>query len=204
MIIQILFNFINNLEIVKVTKFVSDPDKELSIWSDKTCNFALEAQLLCQAGLELRDIDVESPVETQGRRQRRNNLRDQAVQVGVGRTLNIQVAAADVVQSLVVDLVGDVGVLQQGVHAQHGVVGLDDSGGDLRAAPDREGDLGLLAVVNGQALQHQAAQTGTRTTTDSMIDHESLQPGAEIGRNGIVRISSDKFLMKTTTKTILV
>merc|ERR1719487_1258661 len=135
-----------------------------------------------QVGLELRDIDVQGTVEPQGRRQRRYDLGDQTVQVGVGRALDVQVAAADVVQRLVVDLVGHIGVLQQGVDAQHGVVGLDNGGGHLRATPHSEGDLGLLTVVHGQALQHQATQTGSRTTTDSVVDHESLETGTVVSQ----------------------
>merc|ERR1719272_2815357 len=105
-----------------------------------------------QVGLELGDIHVQRTVETQGGGQGRDDLRDQTVQVRVRGTLNVQVAAANIVQSLVVDLVGHIGVLEQRVHAQHRVVGLDHGGGDLRAAPHGEGDLGLLTVVDGQTL----------------------------------------------------
>ena len=95
-----------------------------------------------QIGLELSDIDVQGTIETKGRGQRGDNLSDQAVQVGVGGALDVEVAAADVVQSLVVDLVGDIGVLEERVDTQDGVVGLDNGGGDLGAAPDGERDLG--------------------------------------------------------------
>ena len=50
-------------------------------------------------------------------------------------------------------------MFQQRVHTQHRVVRLDAGRGDLRARPHREGDLRLLAVVNGEALQEQAAET---------------------------------------------
>ena len=109
-------------------------------------------------------------------------------------------------------------MLQQGVDAQHGVVGLDNGGGDLAkqdarfvrlsvstgsksrfnrqqplpkcttatrtnlgARPDG-GDLGLLAVVDGQTLQHQAAETGAGTTTDGVVDNEALQTSAVVGQ----------------------
>ena len=55
-----------------------------------------------QVGLELSDIDVQGTVETQRGRQGRDDLSDQAVQVGVRGALDVQVAAADVVQGLVV------------------------------------------------------------------------------------------------------
>ena len=35
---------------------------------------------------------------------------------------------------------------------------------------------------NGQALQHEAAETGAGTTTDGVVDHESLQTSAVVGQ----------------------
>jgi hypothetical protein len=133
-----------------------------------------------EVGLELSDVHVQGAVETQRGCQRRDNLRDQPVQVGVRRTLDVQVAAADVIQGLVVNLVRHVSVLQQGVDAQHTVVGLDNGSRHLWAGPHGEGDLGLLPVVDGEPLQHQAPQTRSRTTTDSMVDHEALETSAVV------------------------
>ena len=56
----------------------------------------------------------------------------QTIKIGVGRALDVQVTAADVVDGLVVDHEGAVGVLQGGVSGQDGVVGLNHSGGDLK------------------------------------------------------------------------
>merc|ERR1719247_1825057 len=119
-------------------------------------------------------------VEPKGGGQRRDDLSDQSVQVRVRGALDVQVAAADVVQRLVVDLVGHIGVLEQRVHAQHGVVRLDHGGGDLRAAPHGERDLGLLAVVDGQTLHHQAPETGAGTTADGVVDQEALEARAVV------------------------
>ena len=44
---------------------------------------------------------------------------------------------------------------------RHGVVRLNHRGGNLRAAPNSEGDLALLAIVDRQALEHEAAKTGS-------------------------------------------
>ncbi len=57
------------------------------------------------------------------------------VEVGVGWALNVQGAAADVVDGLVVEHDRHVCVLQQGVRRQHTVVGLHDSSGHLRRVP---------------------------------------------------------------------
>ena len=51
-------------------------------------------------------------------------------------------------------------MLQERVNAEHRVVRLDARRRDLRARPHREGDLRLLAVVDGEALEEQAAETG--------------------------------------------
>ena len=78
--------------------------------------------------LELCQIDVESAVEAQRRRDGADNLTNQPVQVGVGRSLDVQVATAYVVNGLVVDHEGAVGVLEGRVRRQDRVVRLNDSG----------------------------------------------------------------------------
>ena len=50
------------------------------------------------------------------------DLRQKAVKVRVRRPLDVQVPAADIVKGFVIYLVRDVGVLQERVHAEHGVV----------------------------------------------------------------------------------
>ena len=71
-----------------------------------------------------------------------------------------------------------IGVLQEGVHTQHAIVGLDHGGGDLRARPDGEGDLGLFAVIDGKTLEDQASETGSGSATSGVEHHESLETGA--------------------------
>merc|ERR1719331_3331894 len=89
---------------------------------------------------------------------------------------------ADIVERLIVDLVRDIGVLQEGMHAKHCVVRLDARRGDLRAGPDREGDLGLLAVVDRETLKEQAAKTRTGASTAGVEHHEALEAGAVVGQ----------------------
>ena len=83
---------------------------------------ATRALLRCEGAakhLELRDVHVQGSIEAKGRCQGGNDLGDQAVQVGVGRSLDVQVPAADVIERLVVVHDGHVRVLQQGVNAEH-------------------------------------------------------------------------------------
>ena len=58
---------------------------------------------------------------------------------------------------------------------QHCVIGLYNRGRYLWAAPHCERDLALLAVIHGQTLQHEAAQTGSSATTASVVHAEPLQ-----------------------------
>ena len=54
-----------------------------------------------QVRLELGNVNVECSIKTKRGSQGRDDLGDQSVQVGVGRTFNVKVAATDVVQRLV-------------------------------------------------------------------------------------------------------
>ena len=56
----------------------------------------VDARVGDEVGLELGDVDVEGAVEAQGGGERRDDLRDEAVEVGVGRALDVERAAAAV------------------------------------------------------------------------------------------------------------
>ena len=71
----------------------------------------VDARVWHQVGLKLGQVDVERAVEAQRRRDRADDLRDQPVQVGVRGTLDVQVTPTDVVDRLIVDHEGAVGVL---------------------------------------------------------------------------------------------
>ena len=134
-----------------------------------------------QVGLELVEIDVEGTVETERSGDGRDNLGNQAVEVLVAGAFNTEVAAADVVDGLVVNHETAVGVLKGGVGGEDRVVGLNNGGGVLRSRVDAEFQLGLLAVVNGQTLHQESTKTGTGTTTEGVEDQETLETGAVVG-----------------------
>ena len=81
-----------------------------------------------EVGLELGNIDVQGTIESEGGSERGDNLSNESVQVGVGGSLNVEVTSADVVDSLVVEHNGNIGVLKEGVGGEHGVVRLNDGG----------------------------------------------------------------------------
>jgi len=134
-----------------------------------------------QVSLELSDINVEGTIESEGSSEGGDDLGDESVQVGVGGSLDIEVSAADVVDGLVVEHDGDVGVLKEGVSGEDGVVGLNNSGGDLGGGVDGETELGFLTVIDGKSLEEERSETGSGTTTDGVEDEETLETSALIG-----------------------
>ena len=135
-----------------------------------------------QVGLELRQIHVQGTIETQGSGDGADDLGDQTVQVGIGGTLDVQVTTADVVDGLVVDHEGTVGVLQGGMGGQDGVVGLHHGRGHLWGGVDGELQLGLLAIVDRQTLHEQGGETRAGATTEAVEEQEALETGALIGQ----------------------
>jgi hypothetical protein len=133
-----------------------------------------------QVGLEFRQVDVEGTIKAEGSSDGGDDLSNETVEVGVGGALNVQVATANVIDGLVVNHEGTVRVLKGGVGGENAVVGLNNSSGDLRSGVDREFELGLLAVVNGQTLHQQGTETGTGTTTEGVEDQETLETSAVV------------------------
>jgi len=134
-----------------------------------------------KVGLELGEIDVQSTIEAERSRQRRHNLSNETVEVGVSGSLDIQVAAAHVVESFVVKTEGAVGVLQEGVGGEDVVVWLDDGSGDLRSRSHGERELGLAAIVDRETFKEERAEARSGASTSSVEDHESLETRAVVG-----------------------
>merc|ERR1711990_1212309 len=128
-----------------------------------------------QVGLELSQINIESSVKSQRGRDGGDDLTNDSVEVGVGRTLHIEISPADVVDCLVVNHEGAVGMLQSGMSSQNRVVRLDHSGGDLRSRVDCELKLGLLAVVNGKTFHHQGSKSRAGSSSKGMEKKKSLE-----------------------------
>ena len=68
-----------------------------------------------------------------------------------------------------------VAVLQGGVRAQGRIVRLHHSSSNLRSWVDAELQLGLLAVVHGQALHQKRGETRASATTEGVEDQEALR-----------------------------
>ncbi len=112
--------------------------------------------------LEFRQINVQGTVKAQRGSDGGDALGNQAVQVGVIGAIEVEVAAANVVNGLIVDDKGAFRVLQSGVRIQHGIVRLDDGRGDLRGGVDGKLELALFAIIQRQALQQHRSKTTAR------------------------------------------
>ena len=69
--------------------------------------------------LKLSQIHIQGTIKTEGSCDGGHNLTNQSVQVGVSWPLNVQVAAADVIDGLIVHHEGTVRVFQGGVSGQN-------------------------------------------------------------------------------------
>jgi hypothetical protein len=134
-----------------------------------------------QVGLELSDIDIEGSIESEGGGQRGDNLGNESVQVGVGGSLDVEVSSADIVNGFVIDHDSNIGVLEEGVSGEHGVVWLNNGGGDLWGWVDGEPKLGFLTVIDGKSLEEKGSESGTSSSSDSVEDEETLESSALIG-----------------------
>ena len=135
-----------------------------------------------QVGLELSEIDIQGTIETQRSGDGGNDLTDQTVEIGVGGSLDVEVPAADIIDGLIVHHEGAVGVLQGGVGGQDGVVGLDNSSGDLGSWVDGKLKLRLLAIVDRKALHKERGKARASATTKRVEDEKTLKTSALVSK----------------------
>jgi len=133
-----------------------------------------------KVGLELVQINVERAVEAQTGGDGADNLSDQAVQMLVVGTRNVQAATADIVNGFVVNQKCAVGVFDGAVGRENSVVWLDDGGGNARSRVHGEFELALLAVVGREALKEESTESRTSTTTERVEDEETLERRAVV------------------------
>jgi len=112
-----------------------------------------------QIGLEFGKIDVEGTIESERGRDRRHDLGNETVKVGVRWSLNVQVTTADVVDGFVVNHERAVGVLEGGVAREDGVVWFDNGRGHLWCWVNGKLELGLLSVVDGETFHEERGET---------------------------------------------
>lgn len=124
---------------------------------------------------QLAEVRVELTGETQAGGDTGHNGGNEVVQVTVGGVGELEGAHADVVQSLVIDTEGLVGVLDQLVNGESSVVRLNDGVGDLRRGDNREGSHHTVGELLTDLGDQEGTHTGTGTTTKGVGDLETLK-----------------------------
>jgi len=148
-----------------------------------------------QVSLEFSNINVKGTIESEGGSEGGDNLSDKSVQVGVGWSLDIEVSSADIIDGFVIEDNGDIGVLEEGVSGEDGVVWLNNGGGDLWGWVDGETELGFLTVIDGESFEKEGSESGTGSSTDGVEDEETLETSALIGElSDSVEAEIDDFL----------
>lgn len=130
---------------------------------------------------------------------------DQAVQVLVVRSLKAEIATANIIDGLVVDHEGAVGVLESGVSRQDRVVWLHDGGSCLWSWVDAEFKLALLSVVDGETLHEQGSKTRSSSTTKGVENEETLKASTVVGNTAdLVKDLVDQLLADSVVTTSIV
>jgi hypothetical protein len=140
----------------------------------------MDTRVWHQVGLELVQVDIESTVEAQAGGDGADDLSNQTVEMLIVGARDIQVAAADIIHSLVVDKERAVGVFNGAMSGQNSIVWLDNRGGNTRRRIHGELELALLAVVGREALQKQGTESRTCTTSKRVENEETLKRGAVV------------------------
>ncbi len=130
---------------------------------------------------ELAQIGVQLTREAEAAGDAGHDGGDQVVQVTEGGGGQLQGAEADVVQGLVVDAHGLVGVLDQLVDGESGVVGLDDGVGHLGGRNDGKGHHDTIGVFLAELGDQEGSHAGARATTEGVADLEALEAVAALG-----------------------
>jgi hypothetical protein len=140
----------------------------------------MDTRVWHQVGLELVQVDIESTVEAQAGGDGADDLSNQTVEMLIVGARDIQVAAADIIHSLVVDKERAVGVFNGAMSGQNSIVWLNNRGGNTRRRIHGELELALLAVVGREALQKQGTESRTCTTSKRVENEETLKRGAVV------------------------
>jgi hypothetical protein len=108
-------------------------------------------------------------------------LSNQAIQVFIVGSLNVEVTAANVIDSLIINHEAAVRVFQGGVGSQDGVVWFNNRGGNLGSWVDAELKLALFAIVNRETFHQESTESRAGTTAKRVKDQETLETRAIVG-----------------------
>ena len=90
---------------------------------------------------------------------------------------------------------------------QNRVVRFDDGAGQLRSRIHAKFQLGLLAIIGGEAFHQESTEPGTGSTAEGVEDEETLKSGAVVGQttkflhDGVDELLSDSVMTTGICKT---
>ena len=129
----------------------------------------------------LAQVTVQLTRESQAARDAGHGRGHQVVQVTVGRGGELQGTEADVVQGFVVQDHDFIGVFDQLMDRQRGVVWFDDGVRDLRGREHGEGHHDTVGVFLADLGDQQCSHAGASTPAQGVGDLEPLQAVARLG-----------------------
>jgi hypothetical protein len=97
------------------------------------------------------------------------------VQVTVAWAGELESAHADVVKRLIVDTEGLIGVLNELMDGEGGIVGLDDGVGDFGRGHNRKGSHHAVGEFLADLVDKKSTHTGTGATTEGVGDLKPLE-----------------------------
>ena len=128
-----------------------------------------------QVDSELSQVGVELTGETEAAGDTGESGGNEMVKITVGGGGELEGTEADIVQGLVVNAHNLVGVLDELMDREGGVVRLNDSVGNLRGGDDGEGDHLSVGVLLTDLGDEEGSHAGAGSTTEGVGDLEALK-----------------------------
>jgi hypothetical protein len=129
---------------------------------------------------ELSEVRVELTWESEAAGDTRDGGGDEMVEVTVGGGGELQGSEADIVEGLVVDAHNLIGVLDELMDGEGGVVWLNNGVRHLGGWHDGEGGHDSVGVLFSDLGDEEGSHTGSGTTTEGVGDLESLEAVAAL------------------------
>merc|ERR1712195_150611 len=123
-----------------------------------------------QVNGEFPEIGVELTGESEAASHTGEGGGDEMVEITVGGGGELEGPEADIVEGLVVDAHNLIGVLNELMHGEGGVVGLNDGVGDLGGWHDGEGAHNSVGVLLTDLGDKEGSHSGSGTTTEGVGD----------------------------------
>merc|ERR1711885_41901 len=124
---------------------------------------------------ELSEVRVKLSGETEAAGDTGKGGGDEMVEITVGGGGELEGSEADTVEGLVINAHNLIGVLDELMDGEGGVVGLNDGVGHLGGGHDGEGAHHSVGVLFTDLGDEEGSHTGSGTTTERVGDLESLE-----------------------------